>query len=1216
VVVDISPTAVIPSYINIAVTQTGANTGAFVFASAPAGWTPGTPFTLDLQAGERPTVQAAQSAVLRILESDDIGATTTTVLGTTVPMQKLKLTAVGASGVSVNVTKIRVKVTVGAGAVKDHVTKVVLLEGTGTTGDTLGDEIPTTTEAAAPGWDGGGTGTSDTMTLVITNGFVVNVGTPRYIYIALKLPTEDSSPATLNTKIEKPTFSAAPGAVTWATYNIYAISAGGSVHRTIQGEDAASYLLINDLASVTTLAPTDKGTLTYALENGPDAGGVTPVRGQPDVAIGKITVTAAGEPIALKSLVIRLKDGTATPDDIYAIRLFGAKADGTIDRTLIYDSTMGTWVGDGSNGNEYMVTVTLTTPLQISIGKTNTGQKVIYVAIWVSTIASAHPLQLEAAAVGGELKGTGLVSGKDIDSTAPTAAATTATANIAEKGTLSFSQSVGDLVSAGELIRVGQTLVSTSSTTKSVIQRWVLSAGLENVTLREIKLLLWKDSDGDGVIDSGEIPSGVPADIANIKFYTTPTSTWDATKAVAVPVTLGSWTGSGTTADPFAIKVTFSPSLLVPKGSNIYLWMAIETSRTAIVGHEIMLNPSGASDIKGKGVWSGADITASAAPDRENNAVKVVGDLQVTGVSEAPTAATAGQTKVKMLKLTLTAIGEEAKNIQLTPELHGVGAFAGDIAKVQVYEDAAGELGTLLAESTTLTQLTLPTGFTIPAGTSKIIHITIDIKSTAAAGHVLGLKIKPSTMVYKTTTGGTTALNPLATEYITSGVLTIVEDVSQTLDYVAGTLTPRYAKTDGTVQFTLRIKMTGSGTLTLTTATTLRLSDGVTTVDAPLTSSVTITGPTSEPHILLTFTPKSYGLVKGTWTPTLTLRGTDPYGKTFTVTPATALESILFENNAPTITNLSPGNVTVTRNTAVTITVKVTDTGDPAASGLDRVYLKYRVGPAAEQSVLMFLAAADTYTYTIPASEVTADITYYITATDRSGNTATSPINTITVPLPDTTPPTITHTPVTTAAVNTPVTIRATVTDNVAVQSVTLYYRTVGAPAFTSLAMAADGNVYTATIPATAVTTAGVEYYIVATDTSNNQARAPTTGTYTIQVTTFTAPASTPTRVHPVTGTPLPAQVSAGSSVGASTTVTNLAAQERTVRIFFVVEKEGVPLLYGSATVKLAAAQSFDAMQGWILVEPGTYTIRITVTDATTGVSLSEEQTVTYTVVG
>jgi hypothetical protein len=265
----------------------------------------------------------------------------------------------------------------------------------------------------------------------------------------------------------------------------------------------------------------------------------------------------------------------------------------------------------------------------------------------------------------------------------------------------------------------------------------------------------------------------------------------------------------------------------------------------------------------------------------------------------------------------------------------------------------------------------------------------------------------------------------------------------------------------------------------------------------------------------------------------------------------------------------------------------------------------------------MFQIGANTYSATIPAAVVTAPgVEYYILATDVAGASRTTPTYTVTVILPDTTPPTITHTPVTTAAVNTPVTIRATVTDNVAVQSVTLYYRTVGAPAFTSLAMAAEGNVYTATIPATAVTTAGVEYYIVATDTSNNQARAPTTGTYTIQVTPFTAPASTPTRVHPVTGAPLPAQVSAGSSVGASTTVTNLAAQERTVRIFFVVEKEGVPLLYGSATVKLAAAQSFDAMQGWILVEPGTYTIRITVTDAATGVSLSEEQTVTYTVVG
>jgi len=123
---------------------------------------------------------------------------------------------------------------------------------------------------------------------------------------------------------------------------------------------------------------------------------------------------------------------------------------------------------------------------------------------------------------------------------------------------------------------------------------------------------------------------------------------------------------------------------------------------------------------------------------------------------------------------------------------------------------------------------------------------------------------------------------------------------------------------------------------------------------------------------------------------------------------------------------------------------------------------------------------------------------YTVKAIDGQGNTAQK---TIQFTVLDTTPPTITHTPVTTANINTAVTITATVTDNVAVQTVTLNYRTVGTAAFTSVAMTPGvGNTYTATIPATAVTTAGVEYYIVATDTSNNQARVPTTGTYTITV--------------------------------------------------------------------------------------------------------------------
>ena len=76
--------------------------------------------------------------------------------------------------------------------------------------------------------------------------------------------------------------------------------------------------------------------------------------------------------------------------------------------------------------------------------------------------------------------------------------------------------------------------------------------------------------------------------------------------------------------------------------------------------------------------------------------------------------------------------------------------------------------------------------------------------------------------------------------------------------------------------------------------------------------------------------------------------------------------------------------------------------------------------------------------------------------------------------------------------------IQAEVTDNIAVQEVTLYYRAIGTTAYTSVAMAnTSGNTYRASIPASATLPPGVEYYIAATDgasyTHSGRASSPNT---------------------------------------------------------------------------------------------------------------------------
>ena len=102
----------------------------------------------------------------------------------------------------------------------------------------------------------------------------------------------------------------------------------------------------------------------------------------------------------------------------------------------------------------------------------------------------------------------------------------------------------------------------------------------------------------------------------------------------------------------------------------------------------------------------------------------------------------------------------------------------------------------------------------------------------------------------------------------------------------------------------------------------------------------------------------------------------------------------------------------------------------------------------------------------------------------------------------DTTPPTIIHTPIISWRNNTAILINATITDNVGVGSAVLFYRKATERSYVSVQMdSVSHNVWTGTIPESAVTSAGLEYYIRATDGKNNE----TTPVYTVTVPTTTA---------------------------------------------------------------------------------------------------------------
>jgi len=127
---------------------------------------------------------------------------------------------------------------------------------------------------------------------------------------------------------------------------------------------------------------------------------------------------------------------------------------------------------------------------------------------------------------------------------------------------------------------------------------------------------------------------------------------------------------------------------------------------------------------------------------------------------------------------------------------------------------------------------------------------------------------------------------------------------------------------------------------------------------------------------------------------------------------------------------------------------------------------------------------------------------------------------------PDTTPPAIVHSPIADGQQSgVAVAVNAVVTDASGLGTVELFHRPATGGAFTRVVMTSmSGGNYQGSIPAMAVTTAGVQYYLRATDTVMNEAFAPTNGaTMPLAFIVTTTDSSGPSITHaPITG-PQPA---------------------------------------------------------------------------------------------
>ena len=129
-------------------------------------------------------------------------------------------------------------------------------------------------------------------------------------------------------------------------------------------------------------------------------------------------------------------------------------------------------------------------------------------------------------------------------------------------------------------------------------------------------------------------------------------------------------------------------------------------------------------------------------------------------------------------------------------------------------------------------------------------------------------------------------------------------------------------------------------------------------------------------------------------------------------------------------------------------------------------------------------------------------VTYYYYFTVALDGAESEPSNIASAQPVDTEKPVITHTVATQGVYQSPRLLQAEVTDNIAVNAVTLYYRAVGETDYISAAMNnSEGNTYAASIPGSAMLPPGVQYYIEATDGASfaYSGRANTPHTITVE---------------------------------------------------------------------------------------------------------------------
>lgn len=264
---------------------------------------------------------------------------------------------------------------------------------------------------------------------------------------------------------------------------------------------------------------------------------------------------------------------------------------------------------------------------------------------------------------------------------------------------------------------------------------------------------------------------------------------------------------------------------------------------------------------------------------------------------------------------------------------------------------------------------------------------------------------------------------------------------------------------------------------------------------------------------------------EGTYTVSLTV--TDDESPANTATDTATVTVRANDTVAPTINHTQP-STTPTAGSAINITSNVTD--NVAVSAVTLFY-KNTTGSSYVNTTMTRVGTSAVYYASIPGTVTTANVNYYIQAVDTKPGTPNSallpagaPSTNFTINVSDSQAPTVTHTATTSGTASTAVNLTADVTDNLNVSIVQIKYRVGTSGTFTTVNMSrGTGTNWTGQIPASAVTSSGVQYWIKGQDASQNNGTAPSgadevgSAVYTIGVSSALAPTVTHTNLTSAT---------------------------------------------------------------------------------------------------